>query len=109
MMVYVNHGGDDHDEGHAAGGLRFRSPTTPIDWLVIALDVVAVVAGSIALFGSSYVSDRANTVAPGDHAHELTSWRMAALPVVFSALVALSLVEAWRVRQVSSVLALGSH
>ena len=106
MMVYVNHGGDDHDEGHAAGGLRFRSPTTPIDWLVIGLDVVAVFAGSIALFGSSYISDRSNTVAPGDHAHELTSWRMAALPIVFSGLVALSLVESRRVRQVSSVLAL---
>ena len=106
MMVYVNHGGDGHDEGRVAGRLRFRSPTTPIDWLVIALDVVAVFAGSIALFGSSHISDR-STVVPGDHAHELTSWRMAALPVAFSGLVALSLVEARWVRQVSSVLAVG--
>jgi hypothetical protein len=89
MMVYVNHGGDGDDEGRVAGRLRFRAPTTLIDWLVIALDVVAVFAGSIALFGSSPISDR-STLLPGDHAHELTSWRLAALPVVFSGLVALT-------------------
>ena len=106
MMADVNHGDDDHHEGRAAGRLRFRSPAAPIDWIVVALDVVAVCAGSIALFGSSHFADRSNTVAAGGHTVELTSWRLAALPVVFSGLVALSLVESRRVRQVSSVLAL---
>ncbi len=105
-MVNVIHAGDDHDEGRAVGWLRFRSPTATIDWLVIALDVVAVVAGSIALFGASRISGGSPTVGPGNPAHALSSWQLAALPVVFSGLVALSLVESRLVRQVSSLLAL---
>ena len=106
MMLDVDYPGEDRDEVPVAGWLRFRFPDTLIDWLVITLGVVAVVAGFIALFGSFYASGASSTVGREDHGHEFQSWELAALLTVFAGLVGLSLAEARRVRQVSSLLVL---
>jgi hypothetical protein len=91
-----------------------------IDWLVIALGGVALVAGLVALFGSLYTSDESGalgaldaldagsgTVARVEHGRELRSWQLAALLAAFAGLVASSFAAARRVRQVSSLLTLG--
>jgi hypothetical protein len=102
----VSSSSDDRDQVRSFRRNRFRSPASLIDWLVIALGLVAFVAGLLALFASWYASDRSTSLARDDHAHELNSWQLAALLVAFAGLVATSLAGARRVRQMASVLTL---
>ncbi|HEX4983470.1 MAG TPA: hypothetical protein VFV63_17320 [Ilumatobacteraceae bacterium] len=96
---------------------RFRSPVSLIDWLVIALGGLGLVAGLIALLGSLYTSGgsdtldaldrRSGTVAQVELGRELRGWQLAAWLTAFAVLVASNFAAAHRVRRVSSLLTLG--
>jgi len=84
----------------------FRSPVAMIDWLVIILGALALLAGVVALFGSLY-SDEDGPIGWGARGDLVRRWQLVAVLVVFAALVVVNLAGTPLVRKVSSLLVLG--
>ena len=84
---------------------RFRSPVAMIDWLIILLGGLALLAGLVALFGSLYTTED-GSAGWGERGDLLRRWQLVVVLAVFAGLVALNFAGTQRVRKVTSLLAL---